>query len=71
MGRVFRPHDEEHFHLYFDNNRYESVLAEPGITVDVKQPEICIQDDSGCIVDYVLIFQEKWEYFGINSWLEK
>lgn len=32
MGRVFRPQDEDHYHLYFDTNRYESILAEPGTT---------------------------------------
>lgn len=56
LGRVYFAKDSDSFLDEFNENKFHSIYADPRVTHDLKQSEICVFKDESCWPKYLLEF---------------
>ena len=58
QGKVYFAKDNDSHLDEFNENKYHSICGDPRVTLDLKQPEICVFKDEAAWPKYILEFKE-------------
>ena len=58
LGKVYLAKDNDSHLDEFNEKKFQSIYGDPRVTLELKQPEICVFKDEACLPKYLLEFKE-------------